>query len=126
MDATTQRRRAGIALIQGGFYLATGIWPLVHLPSFEAVTGPKVDGWLVRTVGVIIAVCGAVLMLAGLRRNVGLEAELLGIGNAAGLAGIDIIYVARRRIAPIYLMDALAEILIIAGWALARRHSQVA
>jgi hypothetical protein len=123
MDATTQRWRAGIALIQGGFYLATGIWPLVHLPSFEAVTGPKADGWLVRTVGVIISVCGAVLMLAGLRRNVGPEAELLGVGNAAGLAGIDIIYVARRRIAPIYLLDALAEILIIAAWALARRRS---
>jgi hypothetical protein len=53
-----------ILRIQGGCYAATGTLPLVHLRSFEAVTGPKRDHWLVRTVGLMAAVMGA-LFLAG-------------------------------------------------------------
>jgi hypothetical protein len=32
-----------LPLAHGGFYLLTGVWPLVHMPSFLAVTGPKTD-----------------------------------------------------------------------------------
>ena len=32
-----------LAYAQGGFYLVTGIWPLVSIGSFQRVTGPKVD-----------------------------------------------------------------------------------
>ena len=42
---------------------------------------------------------------------------MLAIGSAAALAGIDLVYVSRRRIAPIYLLDALGEFALIAGWA---------
>ncbi len=41
------RRSRGIDSLfpigQGVFYLATGIWPLVNIQSFEMVTGPKTD-----------------------------------------------------------------------------------
>jgi 8-oxo-dGTP pyrophosphatase MutT (NUDIX family) len=47
------------------FYLLTGIWPLLHIQSFQSVTGPKTDLWLVKTAGVLITVIGAVLMMAG-------------------------------------------------------------
>ncbi len=50
------------ALGQGAFWLASGAWPLVHYPSFEAVTGPKEDDWLVKTIGGLIAVVGATLL----------------------------------------------------------------
>ena len=42
-------RRA--ALAQGIFWLTTGLWPIVHLVSFEAVTGRKRDHWLVQKTG---------------------------------------------------------------------------
>jgi len=29
-----------------------GVWPLVSLRTFEGVTRPKVDSWLVKSVGV--------------------------------------------------------------------------
>ncbi len=35
---------------------------------------------------------------------------------AAGLTAIDTIYVARKRISPIYLLDAVTEIALIAAW----------
>ena len=40
---------------QSGYYGVTGIWPILHLPSFEAITGPKIDDWLVHMVGLLAA-----------------------------------------------------------------------
>lgn len=97
-------------------FLGTGLWPLFHMRSFQAVTGPKVDDWLVNTVGVVVTVIGAVLAVAGLRRRVGLETGLLGAGAAAGLASIDVYYVRKRRISPIYLLDAVLESVFITMW----------
>ena len=51
---------SGLCVTQGIFYVATGVWPIVHLRSFEAVTGPKLEGWLVKTVGALIAVVGGI------------------------------------------------------------------
>jgi hypothetical protein len=109
-----------VSLAQGGFYVATGLWPILHLPSFEAVSGPKPEGWLVKTFGGFISVVGGALALAGMRRRVTPELALLGAGAAAALAAADIIYVGKRRIAPTYLLDAAAELLLLGAWGLSR------
>lgn len=110
-----------MAVAQGAFYLATGLWPVVHLRSFEAVTGPKADGWLVKTVGGLIAVVGGALLSGGLRRRVTPELVATAAGCAAVLAAVDLVYVARRRIPPIYLADAVTEGALIAAWGAAWR-----
>ena len=84
--------------------------------SFEAITGPKVDKWLVKTVGVLVSVIGATLWVGATRRQIGPELKLLATASAAGLTAIDIVYVAKRRISPIYLFDAALEAAIIASW----------
>ncbi len=89
----------------------------MSLRSFEAVTGPKVDLWLVKTVGVLVAVIGSALALASRRRRLAPEIVLVAAGSAAALAAIDTVYVAKRRISPVYLLDAAAEIALVAGWA---------
>jgi hypothetical protein len=119
--ANARRRRAAsrlvvaVALAQGGYDALTGLWPLVGIRTFERVTGPKVDRWLIQTVGVLVLAVGASLGLAGARRRVTPELALLAASSAAGLAAIDAVYVARRRIAPIYLLDALAEAVLLLG-----------
>jgi hypothetical protein len=105
-----------LARLQAIFYIVTGIWPIVSIRSFEAVTGPKVDRWLVKTVGALVAVIGAALALAS-RRQVDPEIVVVAAGSAAALAAIDTVYVAKRRISPVYLLDAVAEIVLVAGWA---------
>lgn len=114
---------ASVWLVQALYYLVSGVWPLVGMRSFQALTGPKTDRWLVKTVGVLVTVIGAVLALAGARRRITPEIRLLAIGAGAGLAAIDIIYVARRRIAPVYLLDALAHFVILGGWAVHWRRA---
>ena len=110
-----------VALGQAGYYFVTGVWPLVSIGTFQKVTGPKTDLWLVKTAGVLIASIGSVLAVAGLRKTSGPEIPLLAVTSAAGLTGIDVVYVAKRRISPVYLLDALAELTLIAAWAFALR-----
>lgn len=105
-----------VAWIQAVFYVVTGIWPLFSRRTFEKVTGPKTDFWLVKTVGLLITVIGVVLGLAGSRRSMPPEVPVLGIGSAASLAGVDVAYVRQGRIPRVYLLDALAEVGLIALW----------
>jgi len=113
---------AWIALAQGAFYVATGVWALVDLDSFMAVTGPKADLWLVKTVGALVTLIGAVLLVAGRRSRVTSEIVLLAVGSALSLATIDVVYVSVGRISPIYLLDAAAEVGLAGAWAVARRR----
>lgn len=105
-----------LALVQGLYSVVTGSWPILSMRTFQAVTGPKTDLWLVKTVGVLIAVVGMVLVRAGQRQRVTPEIRLLAMGSAAGLAGIDIFYVLRRRISPVYLLDAALELALALSW----------
>ncbi|HZH16742.1 MAG TPA: hypothetical protein VE057_20475 [Archangium sp.] len=109
---------SGLAVTQGIFYIATGLWPIVHLRSFEAVTGPKLEGWLVKTVGALIAVVGGTLLAAGLRRRVHPELISLAAGSAASLAVVDVVY-SPQRISPVYLLDAVVEGALVTGWGVA-------
>jgi hypothetical protein len=107
-----------VAAIQAVYFIVTGVWPLLHMRSFLAVTGPKMDLWLVKTVGVLVTCIGAAIGLAAWRGNVPVEVRVLAVTSAAALAGVNVNYVARRVIAPIYLLDAAAEIVLIAAWLL--------
>jgi hypothetical protein len=109
-----------VALIQGVFYLLTGLWPIVDIDSFQRVTGPKTDLWLVRTVGALVTVVGATLISAARRRRVTDEIVMLGVGCALALMAIDLIYALSGRISAIYLADAIVEIGLAALWAIAR------
>jgi hypothetical protein len=118
-----------LAIAHGAFDVVTGVWPLVSLRSFELITGPKLEGWLVKTAGTLIATIGGVMMMAGKSARVTPEIEGLAIGSAAGLAAIDIVYAGfKKRISPVYLLDAAVEIGIVAIWLASsrRRRSSVA
>jgi hypothetical protein len=106
-----------LARLQAAYYVPTGVLPLVSIRLFEAITGPKVDRWLVKTVGALVATTGLALALAGRRRQIAPELAVVAAGNAAALAAVDMVYVAKRRISPIYLLDAVAEIALVGGWA---------
>jgi hypothetical protein len=107
---------ATLALLQGAYFLLAGIWPIVHMRSFIAVTGPKIDLWLGKTVAVMIIAVGATLLSAGWNLRVTPEIALLAVASAAGLFAIDVVYVSKRVISPIYLLDAFAELGLMAAW----------
>ena len=89
-----------VPLAQGVFYVATGLWPIVHIRSFEAVTGPKHDRWLAQTTGGLIAAVGAAL-IAGALEPRSRALTLLGIASAASLGLADVYFAGKRRISPV-------------------------
>jgi hypothetical protein len=114
---STTEQVARLARIQAAYYVVTGLLPLVSIRLFEAVTGPKADRWLVKTVGLLVATTGFALALADRRRRLAPELMIVAAGNAGVLAAVDIVYVAKRRISPVYLLDAVAELALLCGWA---------
>jgi hypothetical protein len=112
--------KRAVAMAQSAYYTPTGLWPILHLRSFEWLTGPKTDGWLVKTVGGLLSVTGGALGLAALSDRVTPELEMVGAGSALTLAAIDVVYVARGRISPIYLLDAAANAGLLAAYAFSR------
>ncbi|MBV8580277.1 MAG: hypothetical protein JOZ86_06540, partial [Candidatus Eremiobacteraeota bacterium] len=48
-------RAATYLRVMAAYYLATGLWPLLDMRSFELVTGRKTDRWLVKMVGALAA-----------------------------------------------------------------------
>ncbi len=107
----------GLALLQGLYFSVTGVWPLVHLDSFLAVTGPKTDLWLVQTVGALLGVVGVVLLLAAFRGDVRLETIVMGVGTAVVLGAADVVFTQRDVIPPVYLGDAAVEATFVGWWA---------
>ena len=107
---------AYLSMAQGFYYVVTALWSLFSVDTFQKVTGPKTDVWLVKTVGVLVAAIGGALGVAGYRRTQTPEIGVLGAGSASGLVGIDGYYVAKGRVSAVYGLDALAELVFLAGW----------
>jgi len=108
--------------LQAVYYLATGLWPVASITTFEMVTGPKTDDWLVRMVGLLAAVIG--LAVGVLLSAAGLTPELLvlSIGSALAFAAIDLFYALAGVIAPVYLGDAVLQLggVTLLAWSLRR------
>jgi hypothetical protein len=123
-ERSSDDRLLPIAVAQGLTYVVTGLWPLVHMRSFEAVTGRKRERWLVKTVGLLVTAIGATL-LAGARPRAGDRTmRVLGATSAAALAGVDLYYAGKRRIAPGYFADAALELAFVVGWLVRPRPEQ--
>jgi len=105
-----------LALAHGAFYVAARLWPVVSMATFERVTGPKTDDWLVQTVGLLIAVTGVVILDARRRGRFPRAVVVLAVGDALALAAVDVVFVAGGRIPPTYLTDAPVELALAAAW----------
>jgi hypothetical protein len=107
--AAARGRRGALPLAHGLFMSAAGLWPLLHLRSFEAVTGPKRDKWLVRSVGAVLTSIGAALVADGLHGGRSDAIRVLGIGSAVALGGADVVYTAKGCLSKVYLLDAAVQ-----------------
>ena len=112
--AAARSRTSSLSRAHGVFNVVTGVWPLLHMRSFEAVSGPKAERWLVRTVAGLMAVNGMVQLTSD-EQALG-ASRRLGIGAALWLAAIDLRYASTGRISKVYLLDAAVELAWVAAW----------
>jgi hypothetical protein len=106
-----------ILLVQGIYWLVTGVWGLVDIVSFMKVTGPKTDVWLVKTVSVLIIVISLSLLSSVRGRGDKMPVILLAITSCIGLAGIDFHYALNNIISKVYLLDGAVQVLLVVAWA---------
>lgn len=109
-----------MARAHGAFNVASGLWPLLHRRSFEAVLGPKQDYWLATTVGLLLVGNGSAQLLSASSADGLSSARRIGAATAAALAGVDVVNVSRRRIRWTYLLDAAAQLGWLALWSQVR------
>lgn len=102
-----------LAGLQAGYLVLTGIAPIVAMPVFERLTGPKRDDWLVQTVGALAIAWAAVLGRDAAR---GPADPVTGIAAAAPFAASSAWFVARGTVRRIYLVDAAIELAFIGAW----------
>jgi len=98
--------RVTVLKAQGTYYVASGLWAVVDRQGFERVTGRKTDYWLVRTVGLLATAIGLALLTGARDGRPSSQTRVLGVAAGASFTVIDVVYVAKGRISPIYLGDA--------------------
>jgi hypothetical protein len=105
-----------VAVAQGAFNLVGGLWPLLHLRSFEWVFGPKTDVWLQMTTGGLLISTGIAQLTDAADPHSPAHARRIGLGTALTLLAVDLVYVPKGRIRPTYLLDAAMQTGWIAAW----------
>ena len=104
-------------MAHGAYLLGVGLMPLLAMRTFKKITGPKPEGWLAKGVGACMANIGAALASAGARGKVSREIRMLGITTGLSFAVMDLWYAGmRRRISPVYLLNAAGHLGFVAAW----------
>ena len=101
---------------QATYTMLTAIWPLIHIDSFIAVTGPKEDIWLVKTVGALLIPVSVCLFSYLFIDSDWRPAMILGSLTAFAFACIDFYYATTDVISNVYLADGVVELILFAGW----------
>lgn len=116
---TQSKMVTALFFIQGIYYLMTGIWPVLDIESFIAVTGPKIDIWLVKTVGMLVFIIGAGFILTSLQRSANGAMTVVATACIIGFIVVDVGYVVQGVIHPIYLLDAVLQSVFLVLWSVA-------
>ena len=108
------RHASTLRALYAPYLVATGVWSLAHRRSFERITGPKEDYWLVQTVGALAIAIGTSLGVATRRRAEEPETIVLASASciAFGLASVR----ASQTESRVYLGDTLLETGFLAAW----------
>jgi hypothetical protein len=105
-----------LLLLHGAYLFVTGLWPLVHIQSFMAVTGYKTDQWLVKTVGALLLpmVIGVVVTYVyGVDKR---PIVFTLISSTVVFISIDFYYALQDVIANVYMIDGVIQILLLVSW----------
>ena len=102
--------------IQGTYTMLTALWGLLDIDSFMAVTGPKTDIWLVKTVSVLLIVIATNFFYALYFKTDRRLIIIIGMLTSLALACIDFYYTSNNTISWIYALDGVLETLFFMGW----------
>ena len=103
-------------LIQTIYYFATAAWALVDINSFMKITGPKTDVWLVKTVAVLLLAICVGFTVSLFSHIISKPVIAMAATCCLVLIIIDCYYVWTKTISKVYLLDAVAEFILLVLW----------
>lgn len=112
-----------LSLIQGIYFVVTGLWPWVHFASFAVVTDIDGPAWSFQAIGLLIACIGFALVVAARRTPVTRPVCVLGAGSALALAVIDLDLMRAAVIGRLNALDVVVQLGFAAGWFFVARAS---
>lgn len=113
--APAERRRRWrrlVILVQGAYYILTGLWPLAHFSSFSRAVALSVHPFQAQVLGAVLVVVGAHLLEAGRREPPGASATLLGIAVAGAISVIEMVWLPRLGTVSALWGDLLVQVAI--------------
>ena len=116
METKRHKFFRALLIIHSVYYLLTAIWGIADIESFMAVTGPKTDVWLVKTVSVLIIPIALALISFLYVKHEYVPAVVLGMTSAAGFAIIDFYYSLKDVISDVYMVDGAVQVLLFISW----------
>jgi len=95
-----------IRRVQGLYYVATGLWPVVAVDSYMSAAGQESHAWAARTLGAAVAAVGVALAAELVPDRV---ARGLALGTAVVLAAGATYFAARGKGVPVNVTDGLLQ-----------------
>lgn len=115
-DRSTEKKdrwRRGVLLAQGVYYVLTGLWPIVHFPSFARVVAIHIIPFQAHAFSALIVVIGASLIEAARRGPPGSYPTLLGAAVAGAIALVELIWLPRLAAAGGLWLDFVVEVALV-------------
>ena len=112
----TTRNIRWLLIAHASYLCIGGSWPLLHLPSFEAVTGPKVDDFLVRSVAGILLWTAVVLYTQVPKPRFAPSTGSLALGLSLVLGLVAVIGAASGSSRWVYFIDGAIHLGFALAW----------
>ncbi len=106
------RWRRWVMLGQGAYYVITGIWTLLHFPSFARIVAQPMNPFQAQVLAAVTVVVGAALIEAARREPPGPYPTLLGAAVAGAIALVSLIWLPRLDTASGLWADLVIEVAI--------------
>ncbi|MGV9013135.1 MAG: hypothetical protein ACOH13_11120 [Flavobacteriales bacterium] len=97
------------------YLLIGGAWPLLSLRTFEEVTGPKSDHFLVRTVALILVLVASILFTQR-KPPVERSAVFTAMGISCILGSVALFSAAGGWVWKVYFIDGGMHLLFASAW----------
>lgn len=105
-----------VGVTHAAFFLIGGLWPLVDMQSFESVTGPRSDHWLVRSLAGMLIIVGAALIWSVQRGHIDHSMRGVAAGSSGMLALVALISGMNGPVDPVSVIGASLHGVLALCW----------
>ena len=104
-----------IFYFQSIYFIVTGVWPIISINTFMAVTGPKTDIWLVQMVGLLALAIGCGLLYSSITKKFHTSSTIIILMSCLFFFAIDVYYYMNGALIDTYLADAFLQVIFISN-----------